>query len=325
MASISRVGKGWRAQVYVRGQRDSKVLDTKAQANAWALQREGELSGERLPAKTFGDALEEYGREVAPSHKGYDWEILRVRSMGRLPLARKQLVDIAASDITEWKQGRLKDVAPATVLREMKLMRSVFEACRKDFGWLRSNPMADVSKPTAPPSRKRRITEEEVSRLRLAFGLETHLVADTDTQRVGLAFLLALETAMRAGEILGLRWQDVNLDDRYVRLPRTKNGDAREVPLSGYAVQILKALPKADGDEKAFALNEKSRDALFRKIRDKAAISDLHFHDSRAEAIWRLSKKFDVLQLARVIGHRDLRSLMIYYNETAADLAKRLD
>jgi integrase len=325
VASIRRSGKGWRAELYVKGQRDSKVFDTKAQASAWAIQREGELSGKRLPSKTFADALKKYGEEVAPSHKGYDWEMLRVNAMAKLPMARKQLSDITPGDITEWKTGRLKSVAPGTVLREMKLMRSVFEAARKDFHWLLVNPMAEVSKPIEPPSRKRRITDDEIDRLRLAFGLGTHLAADTDTQRAGLAFLLALETAMRAGEMLGLRWRDVHLDDRYVDLPRTKNGDERAVPLTTQAVDIIKTLPVGQGDDLVFGLAEKSRDALFRKIRGKAAIADLHFHDSRAEAIWRLSKKLDVLQLARVIGHRDLRSLMIYYNETAADLAKRLD
>jgi len=87
-------------------------------------------------------------------------------------------------------------------------------------------------------------------------------------------------------------------------------------------VEILQLLPKNDGP--VLALDEPSRDALFRKIRKRAALEDLHFHDSRAEAIWRLSKKLDVLQLARVIGHRDLKSLLIYYDESASELAKRL-
>lgn len=324
MASIRRSGKGWRAELYVKGQRDSKVFDTKAEASAWALQREGELSGKRLPAKTFGDALDQYGKDVAPTHRGYAWEMLRVNAMAKLPMAKKLLVDITAGDITEWKTARLAKVSPATVLREMKLMRSVFEAARKDFHWLRTNPMAEVSKPIEPPSRKRRVTDDEIDRLRLAFGLGTHLSAETDTQQVGMAFLLGLETAMRAGEMLGLRWRDVHLVDQYVELPRTKNGDERTVPLSTYAVQILKTFPEGEPDAHVFRVQERSRDALFRKIRAKAAVEDLHFHDCRAEAIWRLSKKLDVLQLARVIGHRDLKSLMIYYNESASDLAKRL-
>jgi integrase len=94
------------------------------------------------------------------------------------------------------------------------------------------------------------------------------------------------------------------------------------VPLSQRAREILGLLPK-DGDT-AFQLTPENRDTLFRKARDRAEIVNLTFHDSRAEAIWRLSKKLDVMELARVIGHRDLRSLMIYYNTSADDLADRL-
>lgn len=323
MASIYRQGRRWRAQVYVRGQRASDVFDTKAQAAAWALEREAELAGDTLPDKTLAEALERYAREVAPGHKGYVWESRRLKALGTHAMARKRLQALAGADIAGWRDDRLRRVQPASVLREMKLLHSVLESCRRDFGWLRDNPMKDVTRPTAPPSRKRRVTADEIERLCLGFGLGEQLAAETATQRVGLAFLFALETAMRAGEVLGLHWPDIELTGRYVRLPKTKNGDAREVPLTLRAVAILEVLPVTDGP--AFGVAEPTRDALFRKIRARAALDDLHFHDSRAEAIWRLSKKLDVLQLARVIGHRDLKSLMIYYNESASELARQLD
>ena len=66
-------------------------------------------------------------------------------------------------------------------------------------------------------------------------------------------------------------------------------------------------------------------DALFRKYRDKAGIDNLHFHDTRHEAVTRLAKKLDVLDLARMIGHRNLKTLMVYYNATAEELAQKLD
>lgn len=322
MASIARAGKRWRAQVFVDGARSSKVCDTKAQAAAWALEQESQLAGDRLPDKTFADALERYARDVAPLHRGEAWEVRRLGAMGRHALAGKRLAMITGADIAAWRDDRLRAVQPASVLREMKLMRSVFESCRRDFGWLRENPMRDVTRPTAPPSRKRRVTANEIERLMLACGLGEHLAADTATQRVGLAFLLGLETAMRAGELLGLHAGDVDLAARVASLPKTKNGDSREVPLSTRAVEILQLLPVGDGP--LLAISEQSRDALFRKMRKRAVLEDLHFHDSRAEAIWRLSKRLDVLQLARVIGHRDLKSLMIYYNESASELAQRL-
>jgi integrase len=321
MASIQRLGTKWRAQVYVRGERDSDTFKTRQEASAWALEREAELSGKKLPHKSLGDAMKRYARDVAPEHKGAHWEQVRLAAMQRWPIAKRKLAGLGGNDVADWRDGRLKQVKPGTVAREMNLLRSVLEVARVDWHWIRVNPLTDVRWPTVPAGRKRRISVDEVDAIAKAFGVDQALASETATQRVGLAFLFALETAMRSSEILGLTWSRVHLAARYVELPRTKNGDRRDVPLSTRAVQILQALPH--GEDPAFGMDDKLRDAMWRKIRP-AALKTLHFHDTRAEAIWRLSKKLDVLQLARVIGHRDPKSLMIYYDESASDMAQRL-
>lgn len=318
MASIYKHGRGWRAQVSIRGARESATFRTKQEASAWALEREAELSGAKLPDRTLADALARYGREVAPLHKGERWELLRIAVFARHPLARRALAGIDRSDVTDWREARSLEVAAGSVRREMILLQSVFAAAL-DWGWLRTNPVAGVKKPSSPASRKRRITADEIDRITLACGLDD-LEADTASQRTGLAFLFALETAMRAGEIVGMMWHEVG--EKSVTLPRTKNGDVRKVPLSMRAREILAALPVTDGP--VFNLDPGTRDVMFRRARDAAEVVDLRFHDSRAEAIWRLSKKLDVMELARVIGHRDLRSLMIYYQVDADELADRL-
>lgn len=319
MASIRKRGTTWRAELYRDGKRESATFPTKQQAAAWAHQREAELGGERLPEHTVKDALRRYGREESPKHKGERWELARLGLLERDALAAVRLPSLRATHVADWKQRRLQSVSGASVAREMTLLRSVLEIARREWGWLHTNPAADVKKPPSPPSRKRRITADEVERVTLACGL-TDLEADTAMNRVGLAFLFALETAMRSGEICGLRWQDVGA--KSVTLPKTKNGDQRQVPLSLRAREILAALPRDDGP--CFGLDDATRDTLFRRARDAAQVGDLHFHDTRSEAIWRLSKKLDVMELARVIGHRDLRSLLIYYQTTADDLADRL-
>ena len=91
---------------------------------------------------------------------------------------------------------------------------------------------------------------------------------------------------------------------------------------SGARLEILSVLPR-DTDT-VFQLEPGTRDALFRRARDAAGVKNLHFHDSRAEAIWRLSKRLDVMELARMIGHRDLKSLMWYYQTSADELADKL-
>lgn len=320
MASIQRHGKRWRVQVYVNGKRESGVYDTKAQAAAWALERQAQLSGKKLPAKSLGNAMERFREEISPTRAGERWEVTRLTRMERDPVARMPLAALTATELADYRDRRLQKVSGASVRRELALLGAVIEIARKEWRWIVTNPLRDVGKPPSPPSRKRRISGDEVRRMTLAFGLGEGDAAENAMQRTGLAFLFALETAMRAGEIVGLASAHVHLAERYVHLPHTKNGDARDVPLSSRAAEILRTLPGH-----VFDLPGATRDVMFRRARNAAKIDDLHFHDSRAEAIWRLSKKFDVLELARVIGHRDIRSLMIYYQADASELATRLD
>lgn len=319
MASYRKRGSGWRAELYRDGVRESATFPTKAQAVAWATQREAELIGERMPDHSVGEALARYGREVAPTHRGERWELARLGLLGRDPLARVRLPSLRAAHVAEWRDRRLLTVSGASVRREFNLLQSVFGVARREWGWLTTDPLADVKRPPNPASRKRRIDQSEIDRVVMALGYDDG-AAETISQRVALAFLFALETAMRSGEILGLQWADVG--PKTVTLPVTKNGDLRRVPLSPRAREILTLLP-SDGVT-VFGLDAGQRDALFRKARDRAKIPNLHFHDSRAEAIWRLSKKFDVMELARVIGHRDLKSLLLYYDASADELADRL-
>ena len=322
MASVYRHGANWRVQVYIGGVRDSAVLPTRQEATKWGVQREGELSGRKLPDKTFLDAIDLYKEEVAPTHKGSRWELVRLTSLSKEPIAKRKLAGLSCDDFALWRDSRVKVVKPSTAAREMNLMRSVLEHVRRTpYRWIRENPMSEVKWPASPPARRRRVMPDEVAEIRLAFGVGSGYQSATITQRVGLAFLFALETAMRSSEIVKLQWSDVHLSSRYVSLEATKNDDKREVPLSTVACDILRALPGNEGS--VFDLNDMIRDAIWRKYRP-ASLKNLTFHDSRGEAIWRLSKKLDVLQLAQVIGHRDLKSLMHYYRESAADMAKRL-
>ena len=148
--------------------------------------------------------------------------------------------------------------------------------------------------------------------------------------RVGAAFLWAIETAMRSGEICALRWSDVDAERRVVHVRAIEKGarktkTARTVPLSNEALRLIGQLRGIDA-EKVFMLDTALLDALFRKAKKRAMVEDLHFHDSRAEALTRMSKKLDIMQLARLSGHKDLRILYsVYYREKMEDIAHLLD
>lgn len=301
----------------VNGTRLSETLPTKATATAWMIQAENELRTAGRPDMTVGAAMRRYSDEVAPTHKGGVWEIIRLNALGKMPLAKIKLGRLKNSDLAEWRDSR--KVKPGTILREMNLLHSVFESCRRDWGWLKENPLKDVKRPKAPPSRKRRITDAEIALVMKGLNY-TKGKPKTISQRIALMFQFALETAMRSGEISGLQWADVT--NHSVRLTYTKNGDIREVPLSKRAKAIINLMPK--DRPTVFDVTVRQKDALFRKALKSVHVTTLHFHDSRAEAIWRLSKKLDVMELARMIGHRNLSSLLFYYHASAYELAKKL-
>ena len=197
-------------------------------------------------------------------------------------------------------------------------MSSVCTYAVREWKWLESNPFSHIRKPRPNRPRERRITQDEIDRLEAASGYDDSL--ETVLQRTFHAFLFALETAMRAGEIESLTWDNVDLEKRTAFLPITKNGDSRKVPLSSRAVDLLDMLPRV-GDS-CFRVTWIPQS--FYKISKRAGIKNLHFHDTRHEAITRLSRKLDVLTLARVVGHKRIQQLMTYYNESAEDIALRL-
>lgn len=320
MASIQKLGKRWRAQVAIKGQRRSKVFATRQEARDWAAETEIRLRGgaRAAVAVTFSEAMERYAREVSPTKRGHRWEEIRLHRFARDPIGRHRLADLEPRHFAEWRDARLTVVSPGTVIREMTLLRSVLAIAQREWGLLDRHPMDGVRRPSAPPARDRLPTDAELEALALSAGEDLR----NATARAFHAFRFAMETGMRAGEICGLTWGAVDVERRTAHLPRTKNGTARDVPLSSEAVRLLQALPPA---RTCFGLSSRQLDALWRKLRDRAGVEALTFHDSRHAAITRLAQKLDVMALARMVGHRDIRQLMTYYNEAAEDLAKRLD
>lgn len=298
---------------------------TKAGAEAWITQTEADyIAGKRgQPGRhTLNDALMRYKREVSPKKRGHRWEAIRLDKLSRDMACRDlRFSDVKAQDIATWRDERLAQVSPASVNREWNLLRSVFSVARREWGWVTTVQMRDVSRPPSTKPRRRRVSKLELDAiLRDAEMPNDHGILN-HIHRVALAFELAIETGMRAGEIRTLTDEQIDLATGVVRLTLTKNGDARDVPLSSRARAILARLV---GSGRLFPMTAGVMDATFRRLRDKAGIDGLHFHDSRAEAATRLSKKVDVLTLARILGHRDLKSLMVYYRESAEDIAKRL-
>jgi integrase len=325
MASYRDTGKGWQVQVCVNGVRKSATFPTKRAASRWASAFELEVQDRAagiVPDVPFSSLLERYRDEVSCKKRGAMREARRIAFFLHDPLASVRLVRLSSPDFAAWRDRRLRVVSPSSVLRDWTLLNHVLTVAIKEWRLLQESPLKGVSKPKAPLPRDRRISDDEIARMLHGFGYAYDKAPCTTTSRVGAAFLFAIETAMRAGEIAALTWDAISGSVAY--LPITKNGFPRHVPLSVEARRILGQLPK-DGGMSVFGLKVGQIDALFRKVRSRAMIHNLHFHDTRHEAITRLARKLDVLDLARMVGIRDLRMLMVYYNARPEDIAVRLD
>lgn len=337
MAYITPYKDGrWRAQVRKAGFKPrSKIFPTERQAKVWARGLEAEM--DRAQYREPGDSLrvtvrslfEKFRDQVSPTRKGARWETVRINNfLKTVDFIERRLDQLQPDDIRAWRDARLQTVTSASVNRELNLMSGVFSHAMKEWSVpLRENPVHLVKRPPNSKPRKQRWSEEQIQALLSAAQFDESKQPIRGRDYVGWALLLAIETAMRLGEMCSMRVAHVHLAERYVELHDTKNGDSRQVPLSTRAGELLAKLIERKGPkERVFPLPSESLGLYFREARDKAGLHGVRFHDTRHEAATRLSKKLaNVLELSAVTGHRSLQSLKIYYNPKAQELAAKLD
>ena len=175
-------------------------------------------------------------------------------------------------------------------------------------------------------SKSRRVALRRQRRRRQ--GEELRLVDSCEASRspyMRPLIILAVETAMRRGELLGLLWRHVDWERRIVHLPMTKNGDSRDVPLSARAYETLWHLHAERAEERVFPVSGNTVRLSWEHLRERAGCPDLHFHDLRHEAVSRLFEKgLNVVEVATISGHRELRMLGRYAHLRGVGLVERL-
>ena len=312
MATFRKRGTRYEAAIAKRGVRVSRTFHRLTDARAWALETEiaierGDYGREDMRLR---DLMDRYEREVSRHKRSADNERKRLTAMGRWQIADLWLHDIDAQVIGQWRDWRGQSVAPATVQRDWNLLSAIFHRAIA-WGLLDKSPMTHVPRPPETAPRTRRPTDDEIERLLLVAAYTEP--PGTLQQRVACAMLFSIETAMRAGEIAGIRPEYDH--GRYVHLPQTKTVP-RDVPLSAEARRLLDLVGRD------FKVTARQIDTTFRRMRDRAGIEDLHFHDMRREALTRLARKVDPLSLAKISGHTDLKILLsVYYRPDPGDLA----
>lgn len=313
----------------LQGEAIARTFDTESQAREWAERTEGRIRGGAKAAQiaktpsslTVAALFDRYADEVSPEKRGARWEIVRLRALRRAPEFLRPAVSFDGADLAEWRDTRLKIVKTSTVNRDLNLISAVFSRAMHEWRLpLGKNPVSDLQRPKQPSHRTRRVSDEERDAIVKQLGWDGKSEPADLNEWVAWVFLFALATAMRQGEILGMRRSHVH--DRYVHLPKTKNGDARDVPLSTQALALMALLPARD--DRVVPLESGTCGAYFREAVRGAAIEDLHFHDARHEAATRFARLVQPMELARILGHRDLRSTMVYYHPDPGDLAGKL-
>lgn len=328
MATPKKTAQGtWRVQLEIGGVRDSGTFDTKREADDWNARRSMELrtEGKSGPGtnKTLLDLLRQYGEEVTPKKRGNAKETIRLKAFEDqdahpLPL-KKKAHEVTSDDLGRWRNARLNITRPSSVLRDMGLMSSVFEHAKTEWKWVKHNPMRDVRRPQTNEHRDRVITGVETRKMLRQLGHgET---VRSMQQAVAAAFLMALGTGMRAGEICALRWVDVRRD--FVVLQMTKTGARREVPLGPMARAVIERMRDWD-KELVFGLQVATLDAAFRKARGRAKLKGFTFHDARHTACTHLAQKINVLDLCKMMGWVKTSQALTYYNPKASDIARRI-
>ena len=269
--------------------------------------------------------VERYQRDILP-HKPKNAKNQRAQlDWWNAQLGNLKLADVTPAKVAECRdrllttptvRGKLR--SPSTAVRYLAVLSHAFSIAMREWGWVDGNPCRKVTKPKESRGRVRFLDESERGRLLEACR------QSTSTMLYPIV-VLALMTGMRRGEIMGLRWQDVDLDDACLTLHQTKNGERRVIPLVGRALQLLqeRRAGRLDDAELVFPGRSLRRALEFRRpwlrALERAAIYDFRFHDLRHTAASYLAMQgCTTLDIAELLGHKTLQMVKRYSHLSTA-------
>jgi integrase len=336
MASICKRKTGYQAQFRRKGyQPISKVFSSLQEAETWlqAIQSEIEQGthafNRQAESTTLLKALERYELEVTPTKKCADIESRRIRRWKSEPIAQRGLSLIRSRDMASYRDRRLKEgAANDTVRQELAVVSHLYTVAIKEWGMeTLHHPLRGIRFPKPGKGRDRRILKNEAGKSELDYLLES-----ISNEQLKLVINLAVETAMRRSEILGLAWSQIDLDRRIAKLTDTKNGDNRFVPLTIKAKSLLDPLkPPRLSDQPLITIKPITVTSGFHRALlqgrkryvqeckqndmspDLRFLVGLRFHDLRHEATSRFfEKQLSVMEVASITGHKTLSMLQRY-------------
>lgn len=327
MATIRKRNGKFQVQVRIKGSKSAtRTFKTKSEAAAWS--RETEIEKYRSPdarthpvsdTETVGTLLERYYIEILSKRYWYKRECSILRRFQRSDLYNIRINDLCEGDIARYRDSRLKVVKPATVVRELCIGSHCLTIAQSEWGVrLTTNAFKSVRKPKIRNSRERRISQEE-----------WNLILEADSHRGKRAMIhiieLAVETAMRKGELLRAKWTDLDLDQSTLHIPKTKNDYPRTIPLTPKAMEIIRSMQKDGSEDNIISVNYFTLSSWWAELLKAAKIRNLRWHDLRHEGISRhFEHGLSVPEVAMISGHRDYQMLRRYTHINPANVAAKL-
>lgn len=302
----------------------------------------------RKSTPTLAEALARYLVEISPTKKAIAQERSIAKKWLSTGLASRALGSIRNTDLNRLRDEWLAEVKPATVVRRLAMLSHLFTVVRKDWGYpMLANPVQLVRRPTVDDARDRRffdairlrgVPEEECPREEI-----TWIVESTESVELPTVLSLAAETGMRRSEVAGIRREYVNLLHGFIHIPNSKNGRARDVPLTPMAKEVLRQhLAGRPLRGKIFSITPGAvTNAFIRAVRrarsryealchhhgrrpNPAYFRDLRFHDTRHEGTSQLAGVLAIHELAKANGNVDTRMLLRYFHPDPAMLSRKL-
>jgi integrase len=325
----------FRALVRMRGYPpQSATFDRKTDAKKWAQDTESAIRDGRYfknaEAKkhTFGEMIDRYVKYVLPLKQKMAQQQKTQLTWWKGQLGHYLLADVSAAMIAECRDRLLNEEtyrgakrSPATVVRYLAAVSHCFSVAVNEWEWLEQSPIRKVKKPGEPRGRVRFLDDKEREAL-------LNHCRESSNKSLYPIVVLAISTGMRQGEILRLKWQDIDFERRQLVVHDTKNKERRVVPVVGHAFDVLKAhgkVRKIDGDhvfprcaESGLAAIRKSWNAAVKM----AGLTDFRFHDLRHTTASYLAMNGATLaEIAEVLGHKTLQMVKRYAHLSDAHTA----
>jgi integrase len=230
----------------------------------------------------------------------------------RQHLGHNRLSDITPGIIAEHRDILAQTRKSSTVRRYLAALSHAFTIAVKEYQWLSDNPCGKIRKPPEPRGRVRYLSEDERQRLLDACKVSRNPYLHT-------VVILALSTGARKMELLSLTWRNVDIQRCIITLQDTKNGERRVLPLTGYALELVRqhakirridsllVFPNLRGTQPASV-----REAWEHAVR-RARIHDFRFHDLRHSAASYLAMSgASLVEIAEILGHKTLSMVKRY-------------